>query len=150
MARVRKRKKQSGIVYFAVNNRIDGMVKIGKTIDSADKRLEYANKSNPFMCGKWSITQKVKTNGVDRTEELAHQLFAEFHDKKSVSKEMFFIPEKMTVKNMADLVRKKDVDYKKVKEEEMQLKKELEKKKKKLAKITQENKDAIFDLSKKE
>ena len=30
------------------------------------------------------------------------------------------------------------------------LKKELEKKKKKLAKITQENKDAIFDLSKKE
>ena len=85
MARIRKRKKQSGIVYFAVNNRIDGMVNIGKTIDSADKRLEYANKPNPFMCGKWSITQKVKTNGVDRTEELAHHLFEEFHDKKSVS-----------------------------------------------------------------
>ena len=148
MARQRKRKKQSGIVYFAVNHRIKDMVKIGKTVESADKRLEYANKTNPFMCGRWSITQKVKTNGVDRTEELAHQLFADFHDKESVSKEMFFIPEGMTVKNMADLVRKKDVVYKKIKEEESQLQEELLKKKKKLAKVTEANKKEIFDISK--
>ena len=37
--RVKKRRKKSGIVYFAVNNRIPEMVKIGRTIDSAEKRL---------------------------------------------------------------------------------------------------------------
>ena len=149
MPRPRKRKKQSGIVYFAVNHRISGMVKIGKTIDSAEKRLEYANKPNPFMPGRWSITQKVKTNGVDRTEELAHQLFSDFSDNDSISKEMFFIPEKMTVKMMADLVRNKDIAYKKIKEEEQELQEELLKKKKKLAKITEANKASIFDISKK-
>ena len=145
----RKRKKQSGIIYFAVNNRIENMVKIGKTIESAEKRLEYANKSNPFMCGKWSITQKVKTNGVDRTEELAHQLFKDYHDKEeSVSKEMFFIPKNMTVKQMADSVRNKDKKYKKVIEQQKELEKELKTKKKELSSIIEENKAAIFDIPK--
>lgn len=51
MARVKKRKKLSGIIYFAVNTRITNMVKIGKSIDSAEKRLESANKTNAFMVG---------------------------------------------------------------------------------------------------
>ena len=48
MAIKRKRRKQSGIIYFAVNNRVDDMVKIGKTIESAEKRLEYANKTTRY------------------------------------------------------------------------------------------------------
>ena len=103
-----KRKKKSGIVYFAVNNRIEKMVKIGMTIDTAESRLEQANRKNEFMCGIWSITQKVKTNDVKRTESLAHTLFEDHLDNESVSTEMYFIPEGMTVKEMADMVREKD------------------------------------------
>jgi len=114
MARVKKRKKLSGIIYFAVNTRITNMVKIGKSIDSAEKRLESANKTNAFMVGRWSVTHKVKTNNVDRTERLAHELFKSYHDKESVSTEMFFVPEGYSIKRMADEVRSKDEEYKKV------------------------------------
>ena len=106
--RARKRVKKSGIIYFAINNRVSNIVKLGMTTDSAESRLRTANRKHEFMCGIWSINQKVKTNDVKRTEELAHTMFAEFHDKESVSSEMFFIPEGMTVKDMADLVREKD------------------------------------------
>ena len=150
MAIKRKRKKESGIIYFAVNYKIKNMVKIGKTIDSVEKRLEYANKPNPFMCGRWSITQKVKTNRVDRTEELAHELFIDYHDKDSVSNEMFSIPENMTVKQMADRVRNKDKKYKEVIEQQSKLEATLRKKKKELAAIIEENKAAIFDIPKKD
>ena len=90
------------------------MVKIGKSIDSAEKRLESANKTNPFMVGRWSVTHKVKTNNVDRTEKLAHDLFEAHHDKDSVSTEMYFVPEGYSIKRMADEVRSKDVEYKQV------------------------------------
>ena len=113
-----KRKKKSGIVYFAVNNRIENMVKIGMTIDTAESRLEQANRKNEFMCGIWSITQKVKTNDAKRTESLAHTLFEDHLDKESVSTEMYFIPEGMTVKEMADTVREKDRIYVEQMEEE--------------------------------
>ena len=103
-----KRKKKSGIVYFAVNNRIENMVKIGMTIDTAESRLEQANRKNEFMCGIWSITQKVKTNDAKRTESLAHTLFGDQLDNESISTEMYFIPADMTVKDMADEVREKD------------------------------------------
>ena len=109
---IRKNRKKSGIIYFAENNRVDGMVKIGKTIESADKRLEFANKRNEFMIGRWSIKQKVVTNNVKRTEELAHKYFEKNHDKDSVSKEIFYIPKGWTVKKMADTIRLKDKEYK--------------------------------------
>ena len=41
----KKRRKKSGVVYFATNNRINNMVKIGQTVDSTIKRLEAANTS---------------------------------------------------------------------------------------------------------
>ncbi|WP_461405817.1 GIY-YIG nuclease family protein [Falsiruegeria mediterranea] len=107
-AKPRRRIKKSGIIYFAINNRISEIVKIGMTTDSAESRLKTANRKHEFMCGKWTINQKVKTNDVKRTEELAHTIFSEFHDMESVSSEMYFIPHGMTVKNMADLVREKD------------------------------------------
>ena len=116
--RTKKRKKKSGVVYFAVNNRIENMVKIGMTIDSAQRRLDLANRKNEFMCGIWSITQKVKTNDVKRTESLAHTLFEDHLDNESVSTEMYFIPEGMTVKEMADTVREKDRIYVEQMEEE--------------------------------
>ena len=103
-----KRKKKSGVVYFAVNNRIENMVKIGMTIDTAESRLEKANSKNEFTCGIWSITQKVKTNDAKRTESLAHRLFRDQLDNESISTEMYFIPTEMTVKEMADMVREKD------------------------------------------
>jgi hypothetical protein len=116
--RTKKRKKKSGVVYFAVNNRIENMVKIGMTIDSVEGRLASANRKNEFMCGIWSITQKVKTNDVKRTESLAHTLFEDHLDKESVSTEMYFIPSGMTVKEMADTVREKDRIYVEQMEEE--------------------------------
>lgn len=106
--RPRKRTKRSGLVYFAVNNRVLNMVKIGMTTDNADRRLELANRKCEFMVGIWSITQKVKTNDAKRTESLAHMLFEDYLDKESVGTEMFFIPPTMTVKQMADAVREKD------------------------------------------
>ena len=114
MAKARKRKKLSGVVYFAVNSRIPNMVKIGKSTDSAEKRLESANKTNAFMPGRWSVTHKVKTNNVDRTEDLAHKLFKDYHDDDSISREMFFVPEGTSIKMMADKVRTSDQEYKKV------------------------------------
>ena len=113
-----KRKKKSGIVYFAVNPRIPDIVKIGMSIDSAERRLELANRKNEFMCGRWSITQKVKTNDAKCTEALAHTLFEDYLDAESVSTEMYFIPSGMTVKQMADLVRDKDRVYVEHMEEE--------------------------------
>lgn len=116
--RPRKRAKRSGVVYFAVNSRIPGIVKIGMTTDSAERRLELANRKHEFMCGIWSITQKVKTNDAKRTESLAHTLFEDQLDPESVSTEMYFIPTGMTVKQMADLVREKDKVYVEHMEEE--------------------------------
>jgi hypothetical protein len=84
------------------------MVKIGMTTDTAERRLETANRKNEFMAGVWSITHKVKTNDAKRTESLAHMLFEDFFDTESVSTEMFFIPPNMNVKQMADAVREKD------------------------------------------
>lgn len=107
-SRIRKRIKKSGIIYFAVNPRCPNMVKIGMSIDSAEIRLSSANKRNEWMCGKWTITQKVKTNDVTRTENLSHKIFSEFHCKESVSTEMYCIPPNWTVKQMADIVREKD------------------------------------------
>ena len=60
--RTKKRTKKTGVVNFATNNRIKNMVKIGMTIDAVEGRLAFANRKNEFMCGIWSITQKVKTN----------------------------------------------------------------------------------------
>ena len=122
-----KRKKKSGIVYFAVNNRIENMVKIGMTIDTAEIRLEQANRKNEFMCGIWSITQKVKTNDAKRTESLAHTLFEDKLDNESISTEMYFIPPEMTVKEMADMVREKDqIHVEQMQKEEIAKKRVLE------------------------
>lgn len=105
----KQRVKRSGVIYFAINSRIPNIVKIGMTTASAESRVKKANNKHEFMCGKWSITQKVKTNNAIRTEELSHKIFAEYHDQESVSTEMYFIPEGMTVKQMADTVREKDI-----------------------------------------
>ena len=141
--RTRKRKKKSGIVYFAVNNRIVDMVKIGMTIESADRRLENANRKNEFMCGTWSITQKVKTNDTKRTESLAHTLFEDKLDNESVSKEMYFIPPKMTVKDMADMVREKDQVYVEQMEEREKATLEVEEAQKKLEEMQRRHKEEL-------
>ena len=132
--KTRRRIKRSGIIYFAANDRIPNMVKIGMTTDSAESRLQSANRKHEFMCGRWSINQKVKTNNAVRTEELSHRIFSEYHDKESVSGEMYFIPEGMTVKQMADTVREKDkilleqlAKKKRAKEAVRKAEKELEK-----------------------
>ena len=66
-----------------VNPRCPNMVKIGMSIDSAEIRLNSANKRNEWMCGRWIITQKVKTNDVRRTETLSHgKYLANFTVKK--------------------------------------------------------------------
>ena len=109
--RTKKRKKKSGVVYFAANNRIENMVKIGMTIDTVEGRLAAANRKNEFMCGIWSITQKVKTNDAKRTESLVQTLFEDQLDNESVSQAMYFMPKEMKVKEMADMVREKDRIY---------------------------------------
>ena len=73
--RTKKRVKKSGLIYFATNTRLADIVKIGMTVNTAEERLNTANRKHEFMAGRWSISQKVKTNDVKRTEELAHQLF---------------------------------------------------------------------------
>ena len=146
-----KRKKKSGIVYFAVNNRIENMVKIGMTIDTAESRLEQANRKNEFMCGIWSITQKVKTNDAKRTESLAHTLFEDKLDNESISTEMYFIPPEMTVKEMADMVREKDqIHVEQMQKEEIAKKRVLEAQKN-LDELHMKHKnDLIRDLPKSE
>ena len=146
-----KRKKKSGIVYFAVNNRIENMVKIGMTIDTAESRLEQANRKNEFMCGIWSITQKVKTNDAKRTESLAHTLFEDKLDNESISTEMYFIPPEMTVKEMADMVREKDqIHVEQMKKEEIAKKRVLEAQKNLDELHMKHKKDLTRDLPKSE
>tara|TARA_B110000881_G_C18267996_1_gene361286 strand:+ start:51 stop:530 length:480 start_codon:yes stop_codon:yes gene_type:complete len=149
--RTKKRKKKSGVVYFAVNNRIQNMVKIGMTIDSAQRRLDLANRKNEFMCGIWSITQKVKTNDAKRTESLAHTLFEDKLDNESISTEMYFIPPEMTVKEMADMVREKDqIHVEQMQKEEIAKKRVLEAQKN-LDELHMKHKnDLIRDLPKSE
>jgi hypothetical protein len=141
--RPRKRVKKSGLIYFAVNHRIPDMVKIGMTTDSAEARLKTANRKHEFMCGTWSITQKVKTNDVKRTEELSHKIFSSYHDKESVSTEMFFIPENMSVKQMADQVRDKDKVMREQVEKHSKAMEAVEKAKDALAKLEQETHELI-------
>ena len=146
-----KRKKKSGIVYFAVNNRIENMVKIGMTIDTAESRLEKANSKNEFTCGIWSITQKVKTNDAKRTESLAHKLFGDQLDNESISTEMYFIRADMTVKDMADEVREKDQIHVKQMEKEEIAKKRVLDAQKNLDELHMKHKnDLIRDLPKSE
>jgi len=142
--RVRKRVKKSGIIYFAVNSRIPNMVKIGMTTETAESRLRTANRKHEFMCGKWSITQKVKTNDVKRTEELGHKIFSSYHDKDSVSTEMFFLPDDMSVKQMADLVREKDKIMRQQIEKQNKAIEAVEEAKAALAKLDQETHELII------
>ena len=146
-----KRKKKSGIVYFAVNNRIENMVKIGMTIDTAESRLEKANSKNEFTCGIWSITQKVKTNDAKRTESLAHRLFVDQLDNESISTEMYFIRADMTVKDMADEVREKDqIHVKQMEKEEIAEKRVLDAQKILDELQLKHEKDLLRDLPKSE
>ena len=146
-----KRKKKSGIVYFAVNNRIENMVKIGMTIDTAESRLEKANSKNEFTCGIWSITQKVKTNDAKRTESLAHTLFGDQLDNESISTEMYFIRADMTVKDMADEVREKDqIHVKQMEKEEIAEKRVLDAQKILDELQLKHEKDLLRDLPKSE
>ena len=146
-----KRKKKSGIVYFAVNNRIENMVKIGMTIDTAESRLEKANSKNEFTCGIWSITQKVKTNDAKRTESLAHTLFEDKLDNESISTEMYFIRADMTVKDMADKVREKDqIHVKQMEKEEIAEKRVLDAQKILDELQLKHEKDLLRDLPKSE
>ena len=146
-----KRKKKSGIVYFAVNNRIENMVKIGMTIDTAESRLEQANRKNEFTCGIWSITQKVKTNDAKRTESLAHTLFGDQLDNESISTEMYFIPADMTVKDMADEVREKDqIHVKQMEKEDIAKKRVLDAQKILDELQLKHEKDLLRDLPKSE
>jgi len=146
-----KRKKKSGIVYFAVNNRIENMVKIGMTIDTAESRLEKANSKNEFTCGIWSITQKVKTNDAKRTESLAHTLFGDQLDNESISTEMYFIRADMTVKDMADKVREKDqIHVKQMEKEEIAEKRVLDAQKILDELQLKHEKDLLRDLPKSE
>ena len=123
--RPKRSRKKSGIVYFAENNRLEGMVKIGKTIDTANARLAVANRKNEFMPGFWKINVKVKTKNAKQTEELAHELFAEQRDDESVSEEMFFVKDDMSIKDMADLVRAKDKIHQKYLDKEKKAKQAL-------------------------
>ena len=146
-----KRKKKSGVVYFAVNNRIENMVKIGMTIDSAQRRLDLANRKNEFMCGIWSITQKVKTNDAKRTESLAQTLFEDQLDNESISTEMYFIRADMTVKDMADEVREKDqIHVKQMEKEEIAEKRVLDAQKILDELQLKHEKDLLRDLPKSE
>ena len=140
----KKRRKLSGIVYFAQNYIIPDMVKIGMTIETADSRLKSANKRNEFMPGSWSITQKVKTPKAKETEDLAHQLFADYRDVESISEEMYSIPEGMTVKVMADLVRDKMSLHQKQISKEAKLLKEVSDAKKALEDLKKENEELLF------
>ena len=141
--RPKKRIKKSGVIYFATNNRVENMVKIGMTILSAEERLTSANRKNEFMVGVWSINQKVKTNDTKRTEDLAHNLFKEYHDKESVSNEMYFIPDGYTVKKMADLVRAKDKILLDRADKTEAAQTAIEEAKKQLEEITQETEELL-------
>jgi len=140
----KKRRKLSGIVYFAQNYIIPDIVKIGMTIETAEARLNSANKRNEFMPGSWTITQKVKTPRAKETEDLAHQLFSDYRDEESISEEMYFIPDGMTVKVMADLVRDKMALHQKQKSKEAKLLKEVADAKKNLEDLQIENKKALL------
>ena len=119
MGRVKKRRKQSGLVYFAINDKINNVVKIGKTVESIKNVLKNANTSNAFMPGKWKITTKVSTKKVDRTYDLAKKLFIK--DKGNVSASIFVIPTDMTVPQMGAILREKDKEFAKLKEKEEDL-----------------------------
>ena len=121
------------------------------TIDTAESRLEQANRKNEFMCGIWSITQKVKTNDAKRTESLAHTLFEDKLDNESISTEMYFIPPEMTVKEMADMVREKDqIHVEQMKKEEIAKKRVLEAQKNLDELHMKHKKDLTRDLPKSE
>ena len=141
-----KRVKKSGVIYFAVNNRIENMVKIGMTVGAAESRLKTANRKHEFMCGTWTITQKVKTNDVTRTEDLGHKIFSEYHDLESVSSEMYFIPDGWTVKQMADDVREKDKIMREQVDKKTKAKDAVLKAQEKLEQINKET-DSLISLS---
>ncbi len=144
--RTKRRIKKSGVIYFAVNNRIENMVKIGMTINTAESRLKTANRKHEFMCGTWSITQKVKTNDVSRTEDLSHKIFSEYHDSESVSSEMYFVPDGWTVKQMADDVRDKDKIMRDQVDKETKAKEKVSKAQEELERISKET-DSLISLS---
>ena len=141
--KARKRVKKSGVIYFATNSRVPNMVKIGMTIVTAEERIIYANRRHEFMAGTWQISQKVKTNDTKRTEDLAHNLFKDYHDKESVSKEMYFVPESWSIKKMADEVRKKDKILLDRAEKTEKAEAAIEAAKKQLAQINQETEDLL-------
>jgi hypothetical protein len=141
--KTRKRVKKSGVIYFATNSRVPNMVKIGMTIVTAEERIIYANRKHEFMAGTWQISQKVKTNDTKRTEDLAHNLFNDYHDQESVSKEMYFVPEGWSIKKMADEVRKKDKILLDRAEKTEKAEAAIEAAKKQLAQINQETEDLL-------
>ena len=141
--KTRKRVKKSGVIYFATNSRVPNMVKIGMTIVTAEERIIYANRRHEFMAGTWQISQKVKTNDTKRTEDLAHNLFNDYHDQESVSKEMYFVPEGWSIKKMADEVRKKDKILLDRAEKTEKAEAAIEAAKKQLAEINQETEDLL-------
>lgn len=146
----KRRVKKAGIIYFAVNNRLANIVKIGATIKSAEDSLKQANRKNEFMPGIWDIRQKIRTNDVERTMDLAHNIYREYLDKESISKEMYFIPRGVTVKQMADVVREQDKQYQEHLLKEEEAKKALEKAQAERAELLKNSKKKLFGVNVKE
>jgi hypothetical protein len=145
--RPKKSRKLSGIVYFAQNYLIPEIVKIGMTIVNAEERLTKANKRNEFMPGEWKISQKVSTKNAKETEALAHELFEENRVIPSVSDEMYFTPDGMTVKDMADLVRNKMAIHQKQVKAEEKLKDKLKTVADELLQLQEANKQKLLNES---
>ena len=74
---------------------------------------------------------------------MSHRIFSEYHDKESVSGEMYFIPEGMTVKQMADTVREKDIVLLEQLTKEKEAKEAVRKAEKELAQINAETNELI-------
>ena len=145
--RPKKSRKLSGIVYFAENHLIPDIVKIGMTIVNAAERLLKANKRNEFMPGEWKIHQKVATKQAKQTEALAHELFKDHLVPDSVSDEMYYIPDGMTPKGMADLVREKMALHQKQVKDEEKLKKKIKGVQEELELLRETNKEILLSDS---
>ena len=145
--RPKKSRKLSGIVYFAENHLIPEIVKIGMTIVNAQERLSKANKTNEFMPGEWKIHQKVATKQAKQTEALAHELFKDHLVIPSVSDEMYYIPDGMTPKGMADLVREKMAIHQKQVKQEEKLKLKLAGVQEELELLQEDNKQKLLSES---
>jgi len=80
-----------GYIYGFSNPGYQGLLKVGMTRRTPEKRLREANRKDAFRLWDWTIIAAKKVNNIKEKEGLVHHILEKYHERPN-DKEFFRVP----------------------------------------------------------